>query len=111
MERANGRKVDGRRIVVDYERGRTKSEWVPRRLGGGRGDKRRDRDIERMIRELKRTEPVLAERSRSRSPHSKRDEVKQEPKQSVDPKPAVVKVEEELKASEPADPHNSKVIF
>lgn len=24
LEKANGRKVDGRRIVVDYERGRTK---------------------------------------------------------------------------------------
>ncbi len=76
MERANGRKVDGRRIVVDYERGRTKSEWIPRRLGGGRGDKRRDRDIERIIRELKRSEPILGERSDSPLANSKRDEVK-----------------------------------
>jgi hypothetical protein len=76
LERANGRKVDGRRIVVDYERGRTKSEWIPRRLGGGRGDKRRDRDIERIIRELKRSEPILGERSDSPLANSKRDEVK-----------------------------------
>jgi U1 small nuclear ribonucleoprotein len=76
LERANGRKVDGRRIVVDYERGRTKSEWIPRRLGGGRGDKRRDRDIERIIRELKRSEPILAERSDSPIANSKKDEVK-----------------------------------
>jgi len=68
LDRANGRKVDGRRVVVDYERGRTKQEWVPRRLGGGKGDKRRDRDTERLIRELKKTDPLLVDKSRSRSP-------------------------------------------
>lgn len=67
LDRANGRKVDGRRVVVDYERGRTKQDWVPRRLGGGKGDKRRDRDTERLIRDLKRREPLLIDRSRSRS--------------------------------------------
>jgi U1 small nuclear ribonucleoprotein len=67
LERGNGRKVDGRRVVVDYERGRTKQEWVPRRFGGGKGDKRRDRETERLIRELKKREPLLMERSRSRS--------------------------------------------
>lgn len=67
LDRADGRKVDGRRVVVDYERGRTRQEWVPRRLGGGKGDKRRDRDTERLIRDLKKTEAVLTERSRSRS--------------------------------------------
>jgi U11/U12 small nuclear ribonucleoprotein SNRNP35 len=33
--RANGMYVDGRRILVDYERGRVMKGWVPRRLGGG----------------------------------------------------------------------------
>jgi hypothetical protein len=65
LERGNGRRVDGARVVVDYERGRTKSEWIPRRLGGGKGDKRRDRETERLIRELKKTHPVLRSRSRS----------------------------------------------
>ncbi len=67
MERGNDRKIDGRRVVVDYERGRTKQEWVPRKLGGGKGDKRRDRETERVIRELKKNEPLLINRSRSRS--------------------------------------------
>ena len=71
---------------MDYERGRTKQEWVPRRLGGGRGDKRRDRETERMIRELRRIDPLLVERSRSRSPYAK------------DSKPAEVK-KEEVKSS------------
>ncbi len=65
LERGNGRKVDGTRVIVDYERGRTKPEWVPRRLGGGKGDKRRDRDTERMIRDLKKNHLSLRSRSRS----------------------------------------------
>lgn len=36
-------KIDGRRVVVDYERGRTQKSWLPRRLGGGKGDTRRPR--------------------------------------------------------------------
>lgn len=38
--RADGRKVDGRRILVDVERGRTVPGFKPRRLGGGLGDTR-----------------------------------------------------------------------
>jgi hypothetical protein len=30
---ADGMKIDGRRIVVDVERGRTAKSWRPRRLG------------------------------------------------------------------------------
>jgi len=38
---ADGKKIDGRRIVVDVERGRTVKSWRPRRLGGGLGGTRR----------------------------------------------------------------------
>jgi U1 small nuclear ribonucleoprotein len=34
------RKVEGRRIVIDVERGRTVADWKPRRLGGGLGGQR-----------------------------------------------------------------------
>jgi U1 small nuclear ribonucleoprotein 70kDa len=34
---AEGRKVGGRRIIVDIDRGRTEPGWLPRRLGGGKG--------------------------------------------------------------------------
>ncbi|WIA19914.1 hypothetical protein OEZ85_005807 [Tetradesmus obliquus] len=34
---ADGRKVEGRRILVDVERGRTVDNWRPMRLGGGLG--------------------------------------------------------------------------
>ena len=37
---ADGKKIDGKRIVVDYERGRTVKGWVPRRFGGGKGNSR-----------------------------------------------------------------------
>ncbi|CAF0996570.1 unnamed protein product [Rotaria magnacalcarata] len=40
-KRANERKIDGRRVVVDVERGRTVKGWRPRRLGGGLGATRR----------------------------------------------------------------------
>lgn len=38
---ADGMKIDGCRVVVDYERGRTVRDWLPRRLGGGKGGLRR----------------------------------------------------------------------
>lgn len=33
--RAHGVYIDGRRILVDYERSRVMQNWKPRRLGGG----------------------------------------------------------------------------
>jgi U1 small nuclear ribonucleoprotein len=36
----DGVKIDGRRISVDVERGRTVKDWKPRRLGGGLGNVR-----------------------------------------------------------------------
>ena len=53
VRRADGRRVDNRRIIVDRELGRTKSSWYPRRLGGGKGDARRDRRDEDVIRDIK----------------------------------------------------------
>ena len=32
---ADGKKIDGKRVVVDVERGRTVKSWKPRRLGNG----------------------------------------------------------------------------
>lgn len=39
-KRADGRKVDDRRIQVDVERGRTVKNWRPTRLGGGLGGRK-----------------------------------------------------------------------
>lgn len=38
LRKADNRKIDGFRILVDREFGRTKKDWLPRRLGGGKGD-------------------------------------------------------------------------
>merc|ERR1712098_923483 len=43
---ADGKKIDGRRVLVDVERGRTVKGWLPRRLGGGLGGTRRGGDHE-----------------------------------------------------------------
>lgn len=39
-DRADGMKIDDKRIVVDFERGRLDKDWRPRRLGGGLGGTR-----------------------------------------------------------------------
>ena len=39
-KKADGKKIDGRRVVVDVERGRTIKGWKPRRLGGGKGGRK-----------------------------------------------------------------------
>ncbi|KAE8718501.1 U1 small nuclear ribonucleoprotein 70 kDa [Hibiscus syriacus] len=39
-KQADGRKIDGKRVLVDVERGRTVPNWRPRRLGGGLGTTR-----------------------------------------------------------------------
>ncbi|GMR42101.1 hypothetical protein PMAYCL1PPCAC_12296, partial [Pristionchus mayeri] len=48
-KKADGTKIDGRRVVVDYERGRTQKTWLPRRLGGGKGDTRRARESKAVL--------------------------------------------------------------
>jgi U1 small nuclear ribonucleoprotein len=37
----DGKRIGGRKILVDTERGRTQSDWKPRRLGGGLGESRK----------------------------------------------------------------------
>ena len=49
----DGRRIDQHRIIVDRELGRTKTTWYPRRLGGGKGEARRDRKDEQVIRDIK----------------------------------------------------------
>jgi len=42
-KRADGMKIDGKRVLVDVERGRTVKGWLPRRFGGGVGTGRKAR--------------------------------------------------------------------
>ena len=57
-DKADGRRVDNHRILVDKELGRTKKSWLPRRLGGGKGGESRqgltDSLVEEVHREIRR---------------------------------------------------------
>merc|ERR1712223_1088516 len=80
---ADGKKIDGRRVLVDVERARTVKGWLPRRLGGGLGGTRRGgpdvnvrhsgredgggRERERYDRSRSRDREKRRKRSRSRS--------------------------------------------
>jgi len=79
---ADGKKIDGRRVLVDVERARTTKGWLPRSLGGGLGGTRRGgpdvnvrhsgreehRDRERRDRDRRRRSKSRSrERRRSRS--------------------------------------------
>lgn len=75
-KKADGTKIDGRRVVVDYERGRTQKKWLPRRLGGGKGDTRRARESKAALlaRELAEEAAMVANGGRGYSPYrSSRD--------------------------------------
>ena len=52
--KGDGRYIEGKSVIVDRELGRTKKDWMPRRLGGGKGNSRRDVADEEKIRKLKR---------------------------------------------------------
>lgn len=75
---ADGKKIDGRRVLVDVERGRTVKGWLPRRLGGGLGGTRRggaDVNVRHSGRDDSRRERG-GDRRRSRSRSVGRDRVR-----------------------------------
>ncbi|KAK9678259.1 hypothetical protein RND81_11G199600 [Saponaria officinalis] len=70
-KQADGRKIDGRRVLVDVERGRTVPNWRPMRLGGGLGTARvgcEDVNQRQGVRELQSGGP-----SRSQEPRVRED--------------------------------------
>merc|ERR1719317_312639 len=99
---ADGKKIDGRRVLVDVERGRTVKGWLPRRLGGGLGgtrrggadvnvrhsgrdDTRRDRDGDRRRRSRSRSRDKRRREKRERREGAGAEEgfhVKEEPADS-----------------------------
>ncbi|XP_073966642.1 small ribonucleoprotein particle U1 subunit 70K [Choristoneura fumiferana] len=84
---ADGKKIDGKRVLVDVERARTVKGWLPRRLGGGLGGTRRggadvnikhsgrednERERERYSREQRERDEPRGGRRRSRSRSAQR---------------------------------------
>lgn len=62
---AGGLRLEGRRMLVDVERGRTVKGWKPTRLGGGLGSKRDGKMDPRERREREREKEREKERERS----------------------------------------------
>lgn len=81
---ADGKKIDGRRVLVDVERSRTVKGWLPRRLGGGIGGTRRGGpDVN--VKHSGREELIpTARRSRSRSPVVRETREVREPRENRD---------------------------
>lgn len=78
-KQADGKKVDGRRVLVDVERGRTVPNWRPRRLGGGLGSTRIGGDDVNMKysgrepRQVAAGGPSRSEEPRAREDHDERE--------------------------------------
>jgi hypothetical protein len=53
VRKMDGRRIEGRKVIIDRELGRTGKNWLPRRLGGGKGDSRRDRKDEDLLKKIK----------------------------------------------------------
>jgi len=63
-KQGDGKKIDGRRVMVDVERGRTVEGWLPRRLGGGRGPGRMGKPSKKKKKKLAATAEKLEEKEK-----------------------------------------------
>jgi len=85
---ADGKKIDGRRVLVDVERGRTVKGWLPRRLGGGLGGTRHhhDENVRHSGRDDARRDSRRRSRSRDRGTRRSRSRERDSRKRSRDRK-------------------------
>lgn len=74
-KQGDGKKIDGRRVMVDVERGRTVEGWMPRRLGGGRGPGRegKSKKKNKKAAETKKEETKKGDRDRDRKRSRSKD--------------------------------------
>merc|ERR1712176_1525570 len=63
-KQGDGKKIDGRRVMVDVERGRTVEGWMPRRLGGGRGPGRQGKPSKKKLKQMKEKEKAEKEKEK-----------------------------------------------
>ncbi|CAK9080048.1 unnamed protein product [Durusdinium trenchii] len=70
-KQGDGKKIDGRRVMVDVERGRTVEGWLPRRLGGGRGPGRQGKPAKKKQRRLAETTEKLKEKEKEEKKEKK----------------------------------------
>ncbi|KAF3487083.1 hypothetical protein F2Q69_00055017 [Brassica cretica] len=72
-KQGDGKKIDGRRVPVDVERGRTVPNWRPRRLGGGLATTRVPGEKITGEEEQKQQQPSQGRSSRSEEPRARED--------------------------------------
>merc|ERR1719420_961645 len=72
-KQGDGKKIDGRRVMVDVERGRTVEGWLPRRLGGGRGPGRQGKPSKKKKRKLAEAKEREKDRDRDRDREKEKD--------------------------------------
>merc|ERR1712063_202070 len=75
-KQGDGKKIDGRRVMVDVERGRTVEGWLPRRLGGGRGPGRVGKPSKKKLKQMKAEE--AARREKEKAERKNREENREE---------------------------------
>ncbi|CAH8336523.1 unnamed protein product [Eruca vesicaria subsp. sativa] len=75
-KQGDGKKIDGRRVLVDVERGRTVPKWRPRRLGGGLGTSRVPGEKISGEEDQKQQQPSQGRSSRSEEPRAREDREK-----------------------------------
>lgn len=85
-KQGDGKKIDGRRVMVDVERGRTVEGWLPRRLGGGRGPGRQGKPSKKKQRRLAETTEKLKEKEKEEKADKKKDKEKDKDKEDDDKK-------------------------
>merc|ERR1712217_1008573 len=73
-KQGDGKKIDGRRVMVDVERGRTVEGWMPRRLGGGRGPGRVGKPSKKHIKKAKALEAEKREKEKEKDRDRDRDQ-------------------------------------
>lgn len=80
-KQGDGKKIDGRRVMVDVERGRTVEGWLPRRLGGGRGPGRQGKPAKKKQRRLAETVEKAKEKEKEEKAEKKKDKEKEKEKE------------------------------
>merc|ERR1719160_2011639 len=82
-KQGDGKKIDGRRVMVDVERGRTVEGWLPRRLGGGRGPGRQgklSKKKRKILENKEKAEKELKEQEKEEKREKEREEGKKDRK-------------------------------
>mmetsp|Transcript_48652 Transcript_48652/g.126885 ORF Transcript_48652/g.126885 Transcript_48652/m.126885 type:complete len:320 (+) Transcript_48652:98-1057(+) len=75
-KQGDGKKIDGRRVMVDVERGRTVEGWLPRRLGGGRGPGRQGKPSKKKAKLLALQEKAKDKEKEDRGKDKEKDDKK-----------------------------------